>query len=165
VAYMSPEQARGEKLDARSDLFSFGVLLYQMATGKLPFQGNTPAIVFDAILNEEPVPVRHLRPELPRKLEKIIQSALAKERDRRIQSAADLRGILQSVKRELESKSPSPGLVRIWSSHRFPLLFAFALVLIAGAATAHLWLPGLFGPKIQSLAVLPLHGNNIRANS
>ena len=156
VAYMSPEQARGETLDARSDLFSFGVLLYQMATGKLPFQGNTPAIIFDAILNEEPIPVRHLRPELPRKLDKIIQSALAKERGSRIQSAADLRAALQSVKRELESTSAPPVLVRVLSSHRVFLLFAFALVLMVGAATAHLWLPGLFGPKIRSLAVLPL---------
>ena len=156
VAYMSPEQARGEKLDARSDLFSFGVLLYQMATGQLPFQGNTPAIIFDAILNKEPVQIRNLRPELPRRLDDIIRSALTKHRDRRVQSAAELRGILQNIKPLPESGSPSRALSRIWSSRRFLLLFALTFALLVGAATAQLWLQGLFGPKIRSLAVLPL---------
>ncbi len=133
VAYMSPEQARGERLDARSDLFSFGVLLYQMATGKLPFEGKTPAVVFAAILNEKPAPVRHLRPELSRKLEHIVQSALAKERDRRPQSAAELRSALQSAKRELESGVPLSGPLNLWRSRRLPLLStALMAILLIG---------------------------------
>jgi eukaryotic-like serine/threonine-protein kinase len=103
IAYMSPEQARGEELDARTDLFSFGAVLYEMATGRMAFSGNTAAIVHEATLNRAPVPVVRLNPELPAKLEEVINKALEKDRKLRYQSAADLRTDLQRLKRDTES--------------------------------------------------------------
>jgi len=103
IAYMSPEQARGEELDARSDLFSLGTVIYQMATGRLPFSGNTSAMIFNAILERDPVPVAQINPALPPKLQEIIDRLLEKDRDLRYQSAADLRGELKRLKRDSES--------------------------------------------------------------
>ena len=103
VAYMSPEQARGEVTDARTDLFSIGTVLYQMATGILPFQGETSAVVFDALLNRDPTPLNQVNPTLPQELNRIIGQALEKDRDMRYQSATDLKTALKRLKRDMDS--------------------------------------------------------------
>jgi len=143
VAYMSPEQARGKELDARTDLFSFGTVLYEMATGQLPFRGDTSATIFDSILNQTPVAPGRLNPSAPMELERIIGKALEKDRDLRCQSAGELRADLKRMKRDTDSgKAPGSSFAttattiereapaqRFWS--RWAVLFT-AVVIVAG---------------------------------
>ncbi|HWZ83692.1 MAG TPA: serine/threonine-protein kinase [Terriglobales bacterium] len=114
VAYMSPEQTRARELDARTDLFSFGVVLYEMATGQLPFQGESSAVISSAILEHNPIPATRFNPNMPAKLEDIINRALEKDRELRFQSARDMKAELQRLKRDTESRkstSSSSGAV------------------------------------------------------
>jgi eukaryotic-like serine/threonine-protein kinase len=155
VAYMSPEQVRGKELDARTDLFSFGVVLYEMATGTLPFRGDTSGVVFESILNREPAKLARLNPEVHPELERIIDKALEKDRETRYQHASDLLADLKRLKRQTESSriavQAAPEAKRnkswIW------VVVGVVVVMLVAASTWYLR-PGRTA-QIDSIAVLP----------
>jgi serine/threonine protein kinase/Flp pilus assembly protein TadD len=164
VAYMSPEQVRAKELDTRSDLFSFGSVLYEMATGALPFRGESSGLIFKAILDTSPTPAVRLSPDVPAELERIIDKALEKDRDLRYQSAAELRADLKRLRRGSESgkveagapTSPNPAITKAKI-----LVPALLLVLLAGAFSYRWYLrrpPTASAPSAQkpSIVVLPL---------
>ena len=140
VAYMSPEQVRGKELDARSDLFSFGAVLYEMATGALPFRGDTTGAIFDSILNRAPAPPVRVNPDIPQKLEEIITKTLEKDRDVRCQSAAELKADLKRLKRDTESSRVTTPASSV-GPHRSWLEVVVLLFVLAGIASGlYYWL-------------------------
>src|SRR5438309_7529798 len=157
VAYMSPEQVRGKELDARTDLFSFGAVLYEMCTGILPFRGDTSGVIFESILNRAPASAVRLNPDIPAGLEQVIRKALEKDRDVRCQSATELRADLRRLKRDTESGKTAASLATPprWS-RRSMLIGAVAFVfVIAVSAVAAFYLGSSGHAPINSVAVLP----------
>ncbi len=172
IAYMSPEQARGEELDARTDLFSFGAVLYEMATGRMAFSGNTAAIVHEAILNRAPAPVGRVNPDLSPELERIITKALEKDRKLRYQTASDLRADLQRMKRDTDSGRVAPSSAVIPSARASPPWRGRTALAVCGVALAALLTLGSWfavfrgrGEAIDSVAVLPFANANGDANT
>src|SRR5208283_1507303 len=156
VAYMSPEQVRAKELDERTDLFSFGAVLYEMATGQLPFHGETSGLIFKAILDSDPPPAIRFNRDVPPKLEEIISKALEKDRSLRYQSAAEIRTDLQRLKRDSESgRAPSAASTSIvrpaaWKNWKMLALAGIGVGLVALAAV---WLVRSRAPAVPSAII------------
>jgi len=159
AAYMSPEQVRGEMLEARTDPFSFGLVLYEIATGQQAFGGETVAVIHEAILHRIPILPRQLNPDVPPKLEDIIYKCLQKDRSLRYQSATDIRTDLQPLKRDTESsRLPTAGIARVPNRGlRWKVTIPVALVMVILAVTSYFLLrtPKLTDKNAASIAVLP----------
>jgi serine/threonine protein kinase/tetratricopeptide (TPR) repeat protein len=159
VAYMSPEQARGDELDARTDVFSFGAVLYEMTAGRPAFPGKTTAVIFKAILDQTPAAPSQLNSEFPQRLEEIIFKALEKDRDVRYQSAADIRADLKRLRRDTENASGAStgrtdkARTKTWWRTKLAII-AGVLAVIALAAAVYFFWPGT-SHTIDSIAVLP----------
>jgi serine/threonine protein kinase len=162
VAYMSPEQVKGKELDPRTDLFSFGAVLYEMCTGTLPFRGDTSGLIFNAILERPPVSPVRINPDVPTKLEEVINKALEKDRNLRYQHAADIRTDLQRLKRDTESgKAAAVSQTSSRWSLRTRLIGAIALVfVIAIIAVAAMYFRGSGRTRLNSVAVLPFSNSS-----
>jgi len=157
IAYMSPEQVRAKELDSRTDLFSFGAVLYEMTTGTLPFRGESTGLVFESILNRIPVPPVRLNPDLPPKLEELISKCLEKDRNLRYQHAADIRTDLQRLKRDAESgtTAASGAAISRWSRRTMLIGTATLAIVIVSSAVAGYYLSSGGRTRINSVAVLP----------
>jgi len=169
---MSPEQAKGKELDARTDLFSFGAVLYEMATGTVPFRGDTSALIFQAILDRAPIAPIRLNPDLPAKLEDIINKALEKDREVRYQHASEMRADLKRLKRETETgttaalTATTPVVeTRPWWRRKTVTISAAAFVIVLAALAITWYFVPRHGQKIDSLAVLPFANVTADPNS
>jgi TolB-like protein/tRNA A-37 threonylcarbamoyl transferase component Bud32/Tfp pilus assembly protein PilF len=167
VSYMSPEQVRGKELDTRTDLFSFGAVLYEMATGQLSFRGDTAGVIFESILNRTPGPATRLNPDVPPKLEEIISKTLEKDRDIRCQSAAEVRADLKRLKRDSESgktagmsAAAAPIQVTTWLSRRATVTFVGVAFLAGALIAGSKFYLGRHGDMVDSVAVLPFVNTN-----
>jgi TolB-like protein len=168
ISYMSPEQVRAKPLDSRTDLFSFGVVLYEMATGLLPFRGDSPAAIFDAILGQQPTPPSRANPRVPAELQHIIFKCLEKDRNLRYQHASDIRTDLQRLKRDTgSSKAPEKiaGGQHTRRSARLAVVLASCIAVLALAAIGAWSLRGRQPVQIDSVAVLPFTNGSGDANS